>query len=69
MVKDLIRRRLKPKSFVIDIQKNILNKVEQLKINNKKIFEEFNIFAQQTGIVGHDIEIGLILPITNKTDV
>ncbi len=29
-----------------------------MRLNGKKVFEEFNIFAQQTGIVGHDIEIG-----------
>ena len=54
---DMIRH-IKAQELVVDIQKNILDKVGELKVDGKKIFEEFNIFAQQTGIVGHDIEIG-----------
>ncbi len=56
---DMIREK-KAQELVKDIQDNILNKIKEYKIDNKKIFEEFNIFAQQTGIVGHDIEIGLV---------
>ncbi len=56
---DMIREK-KAQELVKDIQDNILNRVKDYKIDNKKIFEEFNIFAQQTGIVGHDIEIGLV---------
>ncbi len=56
---DMIRTK-RAQELVKDIQENILNKIKNRKIDNKKIFEEFNIFAQQTGIVGHDIEIGLV---------
>ena len=56
---DMIRH-IKSQELVKDIQNRVINKVEQLKIDNKKIFEEFNVFAQQTGIVGHDIEIGFV---------
>ncbi len=55
---DMIRH-IKAQELVANIQKNILNRIGELTINNQKIFEEFNIFAQQTGIVGHDIEIGV----------
>jgi len=54
---DMIRH-IKAQELVMDIQNNILNKMKRLEIDNKRVFEEFNIFAQQTGIVGHDIEIG-----------
>ncbi len=56
---DMIRVK-KAQELIKDIQDNILKRVKDYKIDNKKIFEEFNIFAQQTGIVGHDIEIGLV---------
>ncbi len=56
---DMIREK-KAQELIKDIQDNILKRVKDYKIDNKKIFEEFNIFAQQTGIVGHDIEIGLV---------
>ncbi len=55
---DMIRH-VKAQELVVDIQKNVLDKIKQIKINGNNIFEEFNIFAQQTGIVGHDIEIGV----------
>jgi multidrug efflux pump subunit AcrB len=56
---DMIRH-IKSQELVKDIQNRVINKVKQLKIDNKKVFEEFNVFAQQTGIVGHDIEIGFV---------
>jgi multidrug efflux pump subunit AcrB len=56
--KDMIRE-IKAQELVLDIQKNILSEIKNLKKNGENIFEEFNIFAQQTGIVGHDIDIGL----------
>ena len=56
---DMIREK-KAQELVKDIQDNILKRVKDYKIDNKKIFEELNIFAQQTGIVGYDIEIGLV---------
>ena len=61
---DMIREK-KAQELVKDIQNSILNRVKDYKIDNKKVFEEFNIFAQQTGIVGHDIEIGFA---TNNQD-
>ncbi|HHH51768.1 MAG TPA: efflux RND transporter permease subunit [Campylobacterales bacterium] len=63
---DMIRH-IKAQELVKDIQNRVINEVEQLKIDNKKIFEEFNVFAPQTGIVGHDIEIGFVAPTQKQT--
>ena len=42
-----------------EVQEGILEKMRQLKDEaGHKVFEEFNIYAQQTGMVGNDIEIG-----------
>jgi len=54
---DMIRK-IKAQELILDIKQNILNQIQNMRLNGKKVFEEFNIFAQQTGIVGHDIEIG-----------
>lgn len=41
------------------VQKGILEKMRDLKDNSgNKVFEEFNVYAQQTGMVGNDIEVG-----------
>ena len=54
---DMIREK-KAQELVAEIEKDILKELESYKIDDKKVYEELNIFAQQTGIVGHDIEIG-----------
>ena len=42
-----------------EVQEGILEKMRELKDKEgRKVFEEFNIYAQQTGMVGNDIEIG-----------
>ncbi len=42
-----------------DVQEGILETMRGLKDKEgRKVFEEFNIYAQQTGMVGNDIEIG-----------
>jgi len=42
-----------------DVQEGILKKMRELKDKEGRVvFEEFNIYAQQTGMVGNDIEIG-----------
>ena len=41
-----------------EIQKDILENMRNLTINGQKVFEEFNVYVQQTGMVGNDIEIG-----------
>ena len=54
---DMIREK-KAQQLVTEIQKDILEELENYQIDDNKVYEELNIFAQQTGIVGHDIEIG-----------
>ena len=54
---DMIRER-KAQEIVKDVQKEIIEKYKDKKVNGKKLYEEFNVYVQQTGIVGHDIEIG-----------
>jgi len=54
---DMIREE-KAHDLVGEIGDKILKEIIEKKIDNKKIFEEFAVFAQQTGIVGNDIEIG-----------
>ncbi len=54
---DMIRQK-SAQALVQEIQEEILPEVGSLEVGGVKIFEEFNIYAQQTGIVGHDIEIG-----------
>ena len=41
-----------------EIQAGLLEDMKKLEVDGKKVFEEFNIYAQQTGMVGNDIEIG-----------
>lgn len=41
-----------------EIQEDILEDMRNLTINGQKVFEEFNVYVQQTGMVGNDIEIG-----------
>ena len=54
---DMIRKR-KAQQIVKEVQKEVVDKFRNIKINNKPLYEEFNIFVQQAGIVSHDIEIG-----------
>ena len=41
-----------------EIQEDILEDMRNLTINGQKVFEEFNVYVQQTGMVSNDIEIG-----------
>ncbi len=55
---DMVRER-SAQMISKDVQKGILEKMRALKDKEgNKVFEEFNIYAQQTGMVGNDIEIG-----------
>ena len=54
---DMIRKR-KAQQIVKEVQKEVVDKFRNIKINDKPLYEEFNIFVQQAGIVSHDIEIG-----------
>jgi multidrug efflux pump subunit AcrB len=54
---DMIRTRLS-QDIAKEIQKKIVDKFRKKTIHGKKLFEEFNVYVQQAGIVSHDIEIG-----------
>ena len=54
---DMIRRR-KAQEIVKEVQKEVVDRFRKIKINDKPLYEEFNIYVQQAGIVSHDIEIG-----------
>jgi len=54
---DMIRKR-KAQEIVKDIQTKVIDHFKSLKVGEKKLYEEFNVYVQQTGIVSHDIEIG-----------
>jgi multidrug efflux pump subunit AcrB len=54
---DMIRHH-KAQVITREIQKKIIDRFRDIKVNEKKLYEEFNVYVQQTGIVSHDIEIG-----------
>jgi multidrug efflux pump subunit AcrB len=63
---DMIRTQ-KAQEIVAKLKKSLLPKYKNLKLDNgNDIFEEINMFVQQTGIVGHDIEIGIVTPDKQK---
>jgi len=56
---DMIREK-KAQEIAQETQKDVIEAFRQMKLpNGEKLFSEINIFVPQTGIVGHDIEIGL----------
>ncbi len=54
---DMIRER-KAQEITKDVQRDVVEKFKDIEVNGKKLYEEFNVYVQQTGIVGHDVEIG-----------
>jgi multidrug efflux pump subunit AcrB len=54
---DMIRERLS-QDIAKEVQEKIVEKFKDREINGKKLFEEFNVYVQQAGIVSNDIEIG-----------
>ncbi|MFT7823161.1 MAG: efflux RND transporter permease subunit [Sulfurimonas sp.] len=56
---DMIRPR-KAQEIAQATQNDVINRLRELKApNGEKLFSQINLFVPQTGIVGHDIEIGL----------
>ena len=56
---DMIRKK-KAQELAKVTQKDVLEAFKKLTLpNGEKVFSEINLFVPQTGIVGHDIEIGL----------
>ena len=63
---DMIRRH-RAQEIVKGIQKEIIDPFKKKKLSNgQPMFQEINAFVQQTGIVGHDIEIGVVIPDQQK---
>ena len=59
---DMIREQ-KAQEIVAKLKSTILKKYQNVTLDNgMPLFEEINMFVQQTGIIGHDIEIGIITP-------
>ena len=57
---DMIREK-KAQELVKVVQKKIIDKYVEKKLpSGVLMFQEINAFVQQTGIVGHDVELGLI---------
>jgi multidrug efflux pump subunit AcrB len=54
---DMIRQK-EAQVLVKEIGEEFLKEIASYQQEGKKVFEEFNVFAQQTGIVGNDVEIG-----------
>jgi multidrug efflux pump subunit AcrB len=54
---DMIRNRTS-QAIANDVRENVLKEFKDKEVNGKKLFEEFNIYVQQTGMVGNDIELG-----------
>jgi len=54
---DMVREK-KAQQIVKEVQRDVVEKFKDQKVGGKKLYEEFNVYVQQTGIVGHDIEIG-----------
>jgi len=54
---DMIRQK-KAQEIVKEVQRDVVEKFKDKEVSGKKLYEEFNVYVQQTGIVGHDIEIG-----------
>ncbi|UPT78101.1 efflux RND transporter permease subunit [Sulfurovum sp. XGS-02] len=54
---DMIRDRLS-QEIAKEIQERIVPKFKAQKLHEEKLYEEFNVYVQQAGIVSNDIEIG-----------
>ncbi|SFV57364.1 RND multidrug efflux transporter; Acriflavin resistance protein [hydrothermal vent metagenome] len=62
---DMVREK-KAQQIVKEIQKNVVSKFKNIKVHGNRLYEEFNVYVQQTGIVSHDIEIGFSSDDTKK---
>ena len=58
---DMIRQRLS-QDIAKEIQEKLLPTFREKTIHGKKLFEEFNVYVQQAGIVSNDIELGFEHP-------
>jgi len=54
---DMIRER-QSQDIAKEIEESLVKKFKAKEVAGKKVFEEFNVYVQQAGIVSNDIEIG-----------
>ena len=54
---DMVRYKT-AQTIVKEVKRDVIEKFSQQQIQGKRLYEEFNVYVQQTGIVSHDIEIG-----------
>ncbi len=54
---DMVRTKLS-QTIAKEVDRDVVQAFKKMEINGKKVFEEFNVYVQQTGLVGNDIEIG-----------
>ena len=62
---DMIRQRIS-QDISKEIQERIVEKFKKQEVHGKKLYEEFNVYVQQAGIVSNDIEIGFEYPHREK---
>jgi multidrug efflux pump subunit AcrB len=62
---DMIRNRLS-QEIAKEIQERLVEKFKKQEVHGKKLYEEFNVYVQQAGIVSNDIEIGFTHPDREK---
>ena len=55
---DMVRQ-IEAQAIVKKVQKEVISHFKSLQLEGKPLYEEFNVYVQQTGIVSHDIEIGV----------
>lgn len=54
---DMVREKLS-QDIAKEVDEDVVQIFKKLEVDGKKVFEEFNVYVQQTGLVGNDIEIG-----------
>ncbi|NOR55906.1 MAG: AcrB/AcrD/AcrF family protein [Sulfurovum sp.] len=54
---DMVRQKLS-QTISKEVDRDVVQAFKKMEINGQKVFEEFNVYVQQTGLVGNDIEIG-----------
>jgi multidrug efflux pump subunit AcrB len=54
---DMIRERTS-QDISKEIEEGVVKAFRDKEVNGKKLFEEFNVYVQQTGMVGNDVELG-----------
>ncbi len=54
---DMMRNKIS-QDMAREIQEKIVKRYKEIEVNGKKLYEEFNVYVQQAGIVTNDVDIG-----------